>query len=100
MTDHHVSAGVKVFLTGGSGFPGKAVVDDLLARDCPLQFTELTVYDIAPYDGPASGRFEFIQGDILDYESLKDAMTGAGIRFASTSMCGTWPEPTPCWHMP
>ncbi|MFC1906663.1 NAD-dependent epimerase/dehydratase family protein [Chloroflexota bacterium] len=68
----------KHFVTGGAGFIGSHLVDRLINED-----NKVTVYDnlasgrkenIKRHQGKAN--FNFIQGDLLDFDSLKEAMKG------------------------
>ena len=66
----------KVFVTGGAGFIGSHIIEALLNEG----------YEVTIYDNFSSGRKEnlnnviddirIIEGDILDYEKVKNAMKG------------------------
>ena len=71
----------KYFITGGAGFIGSHLVDRLMSEG-----NRVTVYDnlisgkkedIDHHLGEAD--FQFIQADILDFNTLKDAMKGHDI---------------------
>jgi len=83
-----------VFITGGSGFLGKALVDDLLNPGNPLQPKSFTVFDKAAYPGEIAGRFRFIQGDLLDYTLLREAMSGSDVVIHAAALVdwGTRPQ--------
>lgn len=69
----------KIMVTGGAGFIGSHIVDDLAEKG----------YEVIIYDNFSSGRMEnlsqvkndirIIRGDILDAEKLNKAMKGIGI---------------------
>jgi len=71
----------KVLVTGGAGFIGSYIVDDLLARGIP----------VVVYDNLSTGRTEFlpapsgqltvVQADVLDRPALRAAMTGCDFIF-------------------
>jgi len=74
---------MKALVTGGAGFIGSHVVDELLRREY-----EVVVYDnlssgFVRYLEPAlsDGRVELIRGDILDSEGLTRAMEGSSTVF-------------------
>jgi UDP-glucose 4-epimerase len=68
--------GSRIFMTGGAGFIGSHFVHDLLAAGAGV-----TVYDnfssgLAQNLDGVDAPLEIIKGDILDYETLRDAMRG------------------------
>lgn len=76
----------KVFITGGAGFIGASLVKYLLDR----KTFDITVYDNlsacskanldkAAADSVRNSRVKFIQGDILDFDALADAITAHDI---------------------
>jgi len=75
-----------IFLTGGSGFIGSRIVEELLSEDSPLKPSKITVFDIQPYEGITSNLIEFIQGDIFDYEAVEKASKWADITIHSAAI--------------
>lgn len=74
---------MKVLVTGGAGFIGSHVVDELVRRD-----REVIVYDnlstgFSRHIEPvmATGRVKLVQGDILDFSTLRAAMAGVSTVF-------------------
>ncbi len=68
--------GSRIFMTGGAGLIGSHFVRDLLAAGAGV-----TVYDnfssgLAQNLDGVDAPLEIIKGDILDYETLRDAMRG------------------------
>ena len=68
----------KAFVTGGAGFIGSHVVDELLRRGV----------DVVVYDNLCTGRRDYlesrstlVQGDVLDLPKLKEAMKGCDFVF-------------------
>jgi len=62
----------KLVLTGGSGFLGSAILDELLDHDPVLKVREIVIYDLNP---PAPGyddRVTFFRGDVRDPGALKE----------------------------
>jgi UDP-glucose 4-epimerase len=69
-------ANARVFLTGGAGFIGSHLVRDLLDVGC-----RVTVYDNFSTGSQANlaeveGRIQVVEGDILDFDRLRQAMGG------------------------
>lgn len=88
----------KIFLTGGSGFIGSHIVDHLLPQG----------YQVTVYDNLSNGRLEFIEphlknpnfnfikGDCLEPEPLREAMKGHELVWhmaANTDLIGSHANP-------
>jgi UDP-glucose 4-epimerase len=74
---------MKVLVTGGAGFIGSHLVDELVRRDHHVVvFDNLTTgFETHLKESLRSGRAEFVRGDILDAERLAEAMEGANSVF-------------------
>ena len=75
-----------IFLTGGSGFIGSRIVEELLADDSPLKPSKITVFDVKPYNGIQNNNIQFIQGDIYDYKAIEKASKEADIAIHSAAI--------------
>jgi len=68
---------IQVLVTGGSGFLGRHIVQEFLDPSSPVKISRIFVYDLADFpDKKNKNHISFIQGDIRDYESLKNACKG------------------------
>ncbi|MBU2650342.1 MAG: NAD-dependent epimerase/dehydratase family protein [Bacteroidetes bacterium] len=74
-----------VLITGGNGFLGKAIVKEFLDNDSPLRPGSLTVFDIKDTGSKVDG-VEYVQGDILDYNLLLEALQGKDIVIHSAAI--------------
>lgn len=70
---------LRILVTGGSGFLGKAIVEEFLESGCPVAVGLLRVYDLKPYHGKSDDRIEFIQGDICDPTEINTACKGIDV---------------------
>lgn len=78
----------KIFITGGAGFIGSTLVGKL------IEDNEIIVYDNLDRDSLSHQSFAnhrnltFIKGDILDYESVKSAVSGSEIVIHAAAIAG------------
>jgi len=78
--------GLKVMVTGGAGFIGSHLVDELLRKECRV----LTYDNFDPFymgkernleHHSENSNFKLLRGDILDYDGLAGAMKGVDVVF-------------------
>ncbi len=95
MTDSvQTTAKLKILVTGGSGFLGKRIVEELLPDNSPLRVERVRIFDLKEYNGDHGGRVEFMQGDILDRKRLSAACEGMDLVIHSAAIIdwGTQPR--------
>jgi nucleoside-diphosphate-sugar epimerase len=79
-------AGAVVLLTGGSGFLGRAMIQQLLDASSALPLRELRVLDLQPVNVQSDDRVSMIQGDVRDQALLGRACTGADLVIHSAAI--------------
>lgn len=70
-------AGATVLVTGGGGFIGSHIVDDLMAAGARVRVFDNFVFGTRENLRHLEGRVEIVEGDILDYDALLRATQGA-----------------------
>lgn len=75
-----------IFLTGGSGFIGSRIVEELLTDDSPLKPSKITIFDTKPYEGIENEIIEFIQGSVCDYQTIERASIDVDIVIHSAAI--------------
>lgn len=65
-----------ILLTGGSGFLGRAILNELLLESPPFGVKEVRVYDLHPVEGFNDSRLSYVEGDVRDVEKLKASCQG------------------------
>jgi nucleoside-diphosphate-sugar epimerase len=85
---------LSVLVTGGAGFLGKAIVQELLDANSPVEVSELRILDLRDYDGGNDDRVHYIKGDICNYEDISRACKGIDIVIHTAAIVdwGTRPE--------
>ncbi|MFK7920338.1 MAG: NAD-dependent epimerase/dehydratase family protein [Bacteroidia bacterium] len=76
---------MKVFVSGGGGFLGQAIVKQLVENDY-----EVVSYSRSKYEALENIGVEHHQGDLTDYERLKTAMKGCEAVFHTAAKTGIW----------
>ena len=84
----------KLLLTGGCGFIGKAIVEELLDSASPLRADVIRIFDLNDYNGPMDSRIEFVKGDVRNYGQLVTACKDMDLVIHSAAIVdwGTKPE--------
>jgi sterol-4alpha-carboxylate 3-dehydrogenase (decarboxylating) len=77
---------LKVLVTGGSGFLGKAIVNELSDDQSPIQPAEIRIFDIKKPSVRHDHRIKYIEGDIRNYEAVKEACTGIDLVIHSAAI--------------
>jgi nucleoside-diphosphate-sugar epimerase len=85
---------LRILLTGGSGFLGKAIVRELLDPRSPIKPSLVRIFDLHDYSGPADERIEMVTGDIRDAEAVSRACRDIDLVIHSAAIIdwGTKPE--------
>ncbi|HEY3386006.1 MAG TPA: NAD-dependent epimerase/dehydratase family protein, partial [Saprospiraceae bacterium] len=71
--------GLHILVTGGSGFLGKAIVEEFLDAQSPVAVNTMRILDLKPYDGIEDPRINFIHGDICNPNDIGKACEGIDI---------------------
>jgi nucleoside-diphosphate-sugar epimerase len=85
---------LNILVTGGAGFLGKAIVEELLSDSSPVRPTHIVVYDICAGPEKGDSRVTNIRGDIRDLEFLTAVCKDIDIVIHSAAIIdwGTHPE--------
>ncbi len=84
-------AGKRILVTGGMGFIGSYIVDELVKNGHTVQIFDNLDPQVHPSEKTpdyANPHAEFIQGDVRDYEAFKKALTGIEIVFHKAAAVG------------
>jgi nucleoside-diphosphate-sugar epimerase len=75
-----------ILVTGGSGFLGSRIIEELFEVNSPLKPGLVRVFDIKKYKGPFGDRIDFIQGDIQNKKEVEVACKGIDIVIHSAAI--------------
>ncbi|MGD2034668.1 MAG: NAD-dependent epimerase/dehydratase family protein, partial [Bacteroidales bacterium] len=62
-----------ILVTGGAGFLGKAIIDELSDASCLLNPAEIRILDINKYEGNGDKRIRSVKGNICNYSDITKA---------------------------
>lgn len=81
-----MDTGYKILLTGGSGFLGTAIINELLDADSPLPLKALRVMDLQAPADMGDARISFMQGDVSRREAVSQACAGMDLVFHAAAI--------------
>jgi sterol-4alpha-carboxylate 3-dehydrogenase (decarboxylating) len=84
MTEEKLSGQV-ILVTGGAGFLGTALLNELLENDAPLPVKEIRVLDVKEPE-VADARIKYIQADIRDYDAVVRACEAVDVVIHSAAI--------------
>jgi nucleoside-diphosphate-sugar epimerase len=76
----------KILVTGGSGFLGKAILDELTGSDSPVKPSFIRVFDMRVDGVHPDSRVEFVRGDIRDFAAVAEACKGIDLVIHSAAI--------------
>lgn len=85
-SDKTIPKGSTILLTGGSGFLGTAILQELLDETSTQQLKEVRVLDLNPPEQRFAERLTFIHGDLRDLSILQEACTGVDLVIHSAAI--------------
>ena len=80
--------GKNIFITGGTGFIGSTLAGQLVEENHVILYDNLTRNSLKDRSFKDHPNITFIQGDVLDFESLSQAMKGANIVVHCAAIAG------------
>ena len=80
--------GKRIFITGGAGFIGSSLAGRLVHRNQVVIFDSLARDSLSGKPFKDHANLEFIEGDVLDMQSVVDAMEGADIVVHCAAIAG------------
>lgn len=78
----------KIFITGGAGFIGSALIGRLVENNQVVVYDNLTRNSLTSKPYKEHANLKFVQGDVLDFDKLAQAMTGADIVVHCAAIAG------------
>ena len=81
-----VQAGYTLLLTGGSGFLGRSILQEILEESSPVPVKELRVFDLNQINDADDKRIKFIRGDVRDKKAVMEACKGVDLVIHSAAI--------------
>src|SRR5215203_7530493 len=81
-----MSITTKVLVTGGAGFIGSNLADELIREGAKVSIIDNLVTGFRENLEEIAGNFEFIEGDLNDDEALRKAVEGVEIVFHQAAL--------------
>lgn len=75
-----------ILITGGSGFLGKRIVEELLEPTSPITPSKITVFDIKNYEGIQNEKVHFIKGSVCNLQEIESASKNVDIIIHSAAI--------------
>jgi len=76
----------KILVTGGNGFLGRAIVDELLEDSKVLNHDVIRILDKNENSFITDSRIEYLQGDVRNYEDVNKACKGMNVVFHTAAI--------------
>ena len=82
----HMAITTKVLVTGGAGFIGSNLADELIKKGAKVVILDNLVTGFRENLEEINGDFEFIEGDLNDDDEMKKAVQGVEIIFHEAAL--------------
>jgi len=94
MPETDASRPLNILVTGGSGFLGRAILEELLDPESPLKAGSVRNLDLLPLSIPLTDpRLTYFPGDIRDYKRVLKACEGTDIVIHAAAIVDWGPKP-------
>lgn len=80
--------GKKIFITGGAGFIGSTLIGRLVERNKIVAFDNLRRNSLKDRDFHNHPNLTLVEGDVLDYDAVAHAMSGADVVVHAAAIAG------------
>ena len=77
---------LNILVTGGAGFLGRAIVNELLDANSPLAVQQLSVFDLKDDGGFSDERIQYVKGDVCNPDEISNACSGIDLVIHSAAI--------------